>query len=75
MHMAKTHLQSFALDSVPWDVPGGEYADSGRVSGSSATDSKDEDIKQQIMTDPRLETSELSALGAKMLGSKMPVPK
>lgn len=59
-HMAQSHLQSFALDSVPWDVSGGEHADSGRVSGSSATNSKDEDIKQQIMNDPRLEEFELS---------------
>ena len=66
-HMAKSHLQPFALDSVPWDVTGGEHADSGRVSDSSATNSNYEDIKQQIMNDPRLGEFEVSVLEAETL--------
>jgi ankyrin repeat protein len=66
-HMAKSHLQPFALNSVPWDVTGGEHADSGRVSDSSATNSNYEDIKQQIMNDPRLGQFEVSVLEAETL--------
>lgn len=66
-HMAKSHLQPFALDSIPWDVAGGEHADSGRVSDSSGTNSNDEDIKQQIMSDPRLGAFEVSVLEVETL--------
>jgi ankyrin repeat protein len=66
-HMAKSHLQPFALTSVPWDVAGGEHADSGRVSDSSGTNSNDEDIKQQIMNDPRLGGFEISVREAETL--------
>jgi hypothetical protein len=68
--MAKSHLQPFALDSLPWDIAGGEHANSGRVSGSSATNSNDEDIKQQIMNDPRLGEYEVSELEAETLGDR-----
>jgi hypothetical protein len=69
-HMAKSHLQPFALDSLPWDVAGGEHADSGRVSGSSETNSNDEDIKRQIMNDPQLGEFEVSELEAETLSDR-----
>ena len=66
-HMAKSHLQPFALDSIPWDIAGADNDDSGKVSGSSVTDSLGEVIRQQIMNDSTLEAFKAASADADSL--------
>lgn len=53
-HMCKTHMQYFALASLPWDIAGVDHADSGRFSASSTADTKGQELKREIMEDPVL---------------------
>ena len=54
-HMAKSHMQYFALVSLPWDVAGADDAASDNVTHRSQTSGMSEELRRHVMEDPEIE--------------------